>query len=346
LAFALLSLRRPDDAIKVWQDLLKFVPDDRDAIANLGRLLYQQKRYSEAEPVIESEVKSNPASIEPLSRLGMVYLRTGELDKGYATMQEVLKLDSGPGSLNNVAFELADTNAKLPEALGYAEKAVREQEETSQTLKLAQLTMEDLRGTQQIGSYWDTLGWAHFRLGHLDQAEKYIRASWLLSQRPDVADHLGQVYEQQHNRETAIHMYRLALAALDFGANPEEIQSHLSRLLPGANLSTGFDLHRGGSSADELSRMRTVKLTRIVPGSASAEFFLLFGPGAKLEDVKFISGSDKLKPAEKAIRTVVFPVSYPDGSAAHLVRRAIVACFPLSGCELVLYDPVTVRSVD
>ncbi len=346
LASTLLFLRRTDDAIKVWQDLLKVAPEDRDAITNLGRLLYQQKRYSEAVPMLESEVRGNPSSAGPLSRLGMAYLRAGEVEKGFTTMQDVLKLDSGPGSLNNIAYELADVSVKLPEALGYAERAVREQEDASQTLTLSHLKVEDLQGTQRIGSYWDTLGWAHFRLGQLDQAEKYIRASWLLTQNPVVADHLGQVYEQQRKREAAIQTYRLALAALDFGANAEEIQAHLSRLLPGTNLNTGFDLHRGGSAGEELSRIRTVKLPRIVPGSASAEYFLAFGPGAKLEDVKFISGSDKLKPAEKVIRGAVFPVSYPQGSMAHIVRCAIVSCSSYTGCAIVLYNPDTVHSVD
>jgi hypothetical protein len=57
-------------------------------------------------------------------------------------------------------------------------------------------------------------------------------------------------------------MYRLALRAASLTgreANAPEIQAHLSRLLPGANLSTSMDLHRGGSTDDELSQMRNVK---------------------------------------------------------------------------------------
>jgi len=92
--------------------------------------------------------------------------------------------------------------------------------------------------------------------------------------------------------------------------------------------------------------MRTVKLPRIVPGTASAEFFLLFGPGSKVEGVKFISGSANLSSAEKTIRAAVFPVSYPDDSKARIVWRAILACTPFSGCEIVLYNPQSVNSVN
>jgi hypothetical protein len=72
----------------------------------------------------------------------------------------------------------------------------------------------------------------------------------------------------------------------------------------------------------------------------------LFGPGAKLEAVKFISGSDNLRSAEKTIRTAVFPVSSPDDSKARIVRRAILACSPFGGCEIVLYNPQSVNSVN
>ncbi len=226
---------------------------------------------------------------------------------------------------------------------------MREQEEASQKTHLADLAIDDLARTRTIVTYWDTLGWIHFRLGDFEQAEKYLRSSWLLSQDAMIGDHLGQVYEQKKEKAAAIHMYRLALSSAEItgsGVDRSQIEAHLSRLLPGVKFSTGLDLHRGNSSSEELSRMRKVKLPRIVPGTASAEFFLLFGPGAKLEAVKFISGSDKLSLAEKTIRAAVFPVSYPDDSKARIVRRPILACSPLSGCEMVLYNPQSVTSVD
>jgi len=349
LAYALASLNRQDDAIKVWQNLLKAVPDDPVGISNLTALLYRSNRYSEAAPLLETATKANPSDLGSLSRLAIAYLKAGQEEKGIATLQEIVKVDSSAGSLNTLAFELADADVKLFDALGYAERAVREQEEASQRIHLANLAVEDLERTRTIIAYWDTLGWIHFRLGDFEQAEKYLRSSWLLSQDAMIGDHLGQVYEQRKDKAAAIHMYRLALSSAgspDSGVDRSQIQQHLSRLLPGVKLSTGLDLHRGNATGEELSRMRTVKLPRIVPGTASAEFFLLFGPGAKLEAVKFISGSDQLSSAEKTIRTAIFPFSYPNDSKARIVRRAILACSPLSGCEIVLYNPQSVNSVN
>jgi hypothetical protein len=96
-----------------------------------------------------------------------------------------------------------------------------------------------------------------------------------------------------------------------------------------------MELLRGDPNGNELSQLRSVKLKRLVPGSATAEFFLLFSPGPKVEGVEFISGSEKLKPAAKVLSATSFQVAFPEGSSARLVRRAIVMCSDVSGCTAV-----------
>ena len=62
---------------------------------------------------------------------------------------------------------------------------------------------------------------------------------------------------------------------------------------------------------DDLNRMRTFELPRIVSGTAKAEFFLLIGPGGKAE-AKFISGSDSLKGVQKALESTNYNQPFPD----------------------------------
>src|SRR5438445_12554130 len=97
---------------------------------------------------------------------------------------------------NDIAYDMAEAGKKLPEALAYAQKAVREEEEASSQLKTDELQIEDMQHTHRLGMYWDTLGWIYFRMGTLDQVEKYLRAGWNLLQDPIIADHLGQLYEK------------------------------------------------------------------------------------------------------------------------------------------------------
>jgi len=89
-----------------------------------------------------------------------------------------------------------------------------------------------------------------------------------------------------------------------------------------------------------------IRLARLVPDTASAEFFFLFAPGPKLEELKFISGSEKLRTATKTLSATTFKVPFPTGSNARLLRRGILACYTSSGCTLVLFSPGDVHSVN
>jgi tetratricopeptide (TPR) repeat protein len=339
LAFTLLSMRNYEQSIPVWQELIKLAPADTDGPANLGMVLIRFKRYDEATAALESAVKLNPERSALQLRLGSAYLRAGNEDKGMAAFRKVLEINPGSETLNDVAYELAEANKKLPEALQYVQRAVRQEEEASQTVQLSQLQLDDVKRTGTIAAYWDTLGWVHFRLGNLDQAEKYLNAAWTLSQIAVVGDHLGQVYERQGKRQAAMHTYALAVAAND---GMDETRGRLTRLI-GSRLRADGAVNQ---ARGELSRMRTTRVTKIVSGSASAEFFVLLGPGSKVEDVKFISGSDKLKSAGKVLSSILFRLPFPDDAPTRLVRRGLLGCFAVTGCNFVLYTLDSVRSLD
>jgi len=334
LGYAQMEARRDKDADKTWRDLIKLNSDDIDAHSNLGLILMRQKRYAEAASEIEAAVKIKPDRANLQHQLGAAYLHGGDEEKSLAAYARALELDPGTEMRNNIAYEMAAAGKKLPEALAYAQKAVREEEEASSQLKTDDLQVEDMQHTHRLGMYWDTLGWIYFRMGTLDQVEKYLSAAWNLLQDPVIGDHLGQLYEKQHKNQQAIHMYRLALAAASAWPGRHDMAETRSRLshLGGSATSGPFNLPVGG---EELSRLRTVKLPRIVPGSANAELMLLFGQGSKLDGVKFVSGSDKLKSADKLLNATKFDMSFPDDGPTRVVRRAILGCYSASGCSLV-----------
>jgi tetratricopeptide (TPR) repeat protein len=345
LGVMLMGMRKFEDAIPVWQELIKIAPDSVDGPSQLARTYFNLKRYAEAASALEAAVKLDSQSTELCSRLGTAYLRSGNDDKALAAYKQALELDPSPLMLNDIGYELADANKKLPQALEYAEKAVHQEEEASQKIRLSDLRLEDLAYTASLGAYWDTLGWAYFRTGNLDQAEKYINAAWKVSQNWEQADHLGQIYEKRGKSQAAVHAYQLALAVSTGkpGAtdNLAETRARVERLRPG---SSEFGVLF--NATNELSTIRTFKLARLTPGTASAEYFLLFGPGSKVEDVKFISGSAELKSAVKVVPTIPFNVVLPDDGPTRLLRRAMIACSSVSGCNLVLLTPGAVHSVN
>lgn len=340
LASTLFGMKKYEDALPVLRDLVRVAPDDADGLSALGTAFFVLKRYKEAVSAFESAVKLSPQPAAVLLHLGYAYLRTGEDDKALATYQAALALDAGPLALNDIAYQLADANKKLPIALEYSQKAVREEEEVSQKVKLSELKIEDLNHTASLASFWDTLGWVLFRMGDLDKAEKYLKAAWILSQNDTIGDHLGQVYEAHHKTDFAVHIYQLALAASQDANLLQETQSRLQHL--GDTRQTLRIVAAGGQ---ELSNLRTTKLG---PGisSATAEFFILFGPGARVEDTKFISGSESLKSASTILRSARFDLPFPDEGPTRLLRRGILACSQYSGCSIVLMNPSDVHSVN
>jgi tetratricopeptide (TPR) repeat protein len=349
LVASLMGMQKYEEAASILREAVKTNPQEAQAFSRLGGALFALKRYGEAADAVQSAVKLRPDQAGLYIQLGSAYLHSGDEDKSLTAYKKALEIEPRPLWFNNIGYELADANKQLPLALEYAGKAVREEEEASAKVKLSDLKKEDLAYTSALAAYWDTLGWVYFRMGNLDQAEKYISSAWLLSQSPTVGDHLAQVYEKQHRKEAAINTYRLALyqfslrpRGLSKSDEEKECRSRLEHLSPGA----ASDSRGMIATSDELNRMRTIKLPRLIPKSGSAELFVLLAPGSGVEDAKFISGSEELKSSPRALRPVDFKLRFPDEGPARLLRRGILSCFEYSGCSFVLYNIADVHSID
>ncbi len=341
LVTTLMEQRKYEDAVTVLQKVVKDDPSNIDALLTLGNAFSQLNRYNEAAATLESAVKQAPDRAGAYYQLGFAYLHADNEQNALTAFKRALELDPRPGMFNDIGYYMADANKQLPLSLEYAQRAVHDEEEASAKVKLDGLKKEDLQHTTALGFYWDTLGWVYFRMGVYDKAEKYLNASWVLCQDPTVADHLGQLYEQQHKKNEAVRTYRLALAAARRPGAMKDTETRLANL-GGEKKSGRF----GANDTEELSNMRTFKVERAASGTATAEFFVLFAQDGKIEDATFVSGSDKLDSAAKSIRAADFKVPVPDDGPTHLIRRGVLGCYPTTGCNFVLYSPYDVHSVD
>jgi tetratricopeptide (TPR) repeat protein len=348
LAYSLVGMNRRAEAIQVWSELLSAVPDDPDAPASLGSLLVAQKRYQEAIPPLEKAIKLYPDDRASTGNLAQAYMMSGNLDEGRSLLSKELEKGPFPLALNNVAYALADANVDLTDALGYAQKAVKQQEDATKKIDSTALKIADARQMPELASFWDTLGWVHFRLGHLELAESYLTAAWQLSQFATIGDHLAQLDEQLHKQKAAVHLYEQALATMERKLPVERrdaIREHVKAIDPAADLSTAPRLSHA-SPTDELTDARRVKVGRIFPGYASAEFFILLAPGNKVEAITYVDGSEELEKVETSLADSDFHTAFPETSDARILRRAVLTCSEISGCELVLYPLDSVRSVN
>ena len=93
--------------------------------------------------------------------------------------------------------------------------------------------------------------------------------------------------------------------------------------------------------------MRRVKLGKLSAKTGSAEFWLLFGAGSKLERAKFISGEEALRTLGPALQSARVNAAFPDDHPAKLLRRGVLVCEGMNlGCDFTFYPPNDVRSTE
>jgi len=354
LAMGLMWGLQYKEAIPLWQEYVKAHPEDPDGPANLGLCLMQLKRYSEAAAVYEAAVKTSDRP-DLRASLASAYLLAGERDKAGLAFKDLGEANPESSTLNNAAFEMTKADVQLPLALEYAKKAARAAEGESLDITLEDLRLRDLRRVEELASYWDTLGWVNARMSNFEQAEEYLGAAWGLTQNGTTASHLCQVYESEHKTGAAIRMCSLALERLPLSklsiANQvslemDETKKRLAHLTGGTAKSKDT-VDAAGIVVDET----TFKLPRFLPGTESAEFFVLLSSDGKsktfkLQDVKFISGSGKMKLEGKQLKSINFKFPAPTGAPAQFVRRGFLGCYQYSGCSFVLLDPALVTSLN
>lgn len=355
LGFTLMALSEFENAVPVWQDFMKGHPDDVDGPTNLGRCLFGLKRYSEAATAYESALKMGGDLPNLEANLGSAYLKAGEREKAEAAFSKLAELDEGGDYYNNVAYLMADADLKLPLALDFAKRAAKSVEQESQEINLQSLTLEDLKRIFKLAAYWDTVGWVNNRMSNLQEAEQYLQASWKLTQDGVVAAHLCDVYKRAHKIANAIEMCRLALQRMPMSESlaPTEYQTQTAAAQKELDDLTGGSAKQNSAvgAPNKVTDERMFKLPRFLPGTESAEFFVLLASDGKsktfkVDDVKFISGSSKMKFQGKQLRTINFNVPAPDSVPTRFVRRGILGCYEYSGCSFLLLDQATVHSLN
>lgn len=341
-------------AVPVWQNFMKAHPDDADGPVSLGATLELLQRYSEAATAYQSAARLKPSDATLQARLASMYLHANDRDKAEAIFAKLGAMTASDVILNDTAFEMANNDLDLPVALDYAQRAVRAAETESQKITLPTLSNYDLTEVLKVAASWDTLGWVNERMSKLDVAEQYLRASWRLTQNGVAAGHLCHLYRRTHQRQLAIEMCRLALNRLSttilLSTNVSQLEVSAAR----ENLSqmnVAISPKNVSDASDKIVQERRFDLPRFLPGTESAEFFVLLTSDAgsktfKVNDVKFISGSEKMKRYGQELKSINFGLPAPPAEIpTRVIRRGILGCYQYTGCSFVVLDPEGVRSV-
>lgn len=195
---AQLLARRGDinDARNVLQQAQNDADNDRERlqlIQSEAQILRDSQRYQESADTLSAGLKRFPDNTDLLYDYAMAADKTGNYENMEAALRKLIELaPSNQHAYNALGYSLADRNIRLPEALKLIKKAV-------------QLAPED-------AFIADSLGWAEFRSGNMDAAEKELRRAYGLRPDPEIGVHLGEILWVRGKQDEARQLWREAQA--------------------------------------------------------------------------------------------------------------------------------------
>ncbi|HKW03183.1 MAG TPA: DUF3857 domain-containing protein [Vicinamibacterales bacterium] len=303
------------EAVDVWRDgWQKFGKTDDEFALYYGEALVNAQRYSDAVTVLESQAQKQTKSARFQWDYGRALLNDNKRDAGIAALKSTAELDPRPLWLNNVAWEFAIRSIELDAALALSTRAVKGIEEQASQLTLGKVDAAALGVMVSLGAYWDTLAWTNFKLGRLEEAERYQVAAWDLMREETYASHLAEIAVAKHDEESASLFSELAAVARNSDRNAAARE-----------LTAVFEKH----AATAMGRAtRQASSAPIPKGSAigTAQAYVLTGSDGKITEVSFIAGDTALRPQIDALRGLKLGMRLPSGTAAKILQRGLLSC--------------------
>jgi tetratricopeptide (TPR) repeat protein len=174
------------------------VEDDYPAYLSIANLYLQAGRGKEAVAAARKLLELAPPDQPQLISQALVMLssaqeRAGDTKGAEESLRRILtKTPNDATALNNLGYFLTERGERLPEALDMIKRAVKAEPTNP--------------------NYLDSLGWAYFKLGQLDEAERYLNDAARRNTRSStVQEHLGDLHHKRGQLEQARAFWRKAI---------------------------------------------------------------------------------------------------------------------------------------
>ena len=168
----------------------------------------QRVQVRQAEAQLLRDANDNAAAYAVLTRALVDHPDDPDLLYDAAMVAEKIdRVDEAVQRLTRL-IELQPENAQAMNALGYTlvDRTPRVEEGFKLVERAHALSPQD-------PFILDSLGWAYFRLGKLDDAEKHLRRAMEIRPDPEIAAHLGEVLWAKGERERATEIWQSQLKA-------------------------------------------------------------------------------------------------------------------------------------
>lgn len=214
---------------------------------------------------------------------------------------------------------------------------------------------DDLQKANQelLMAGWDTLGWVLFQQGKVEEAQDYVRASWLNKPNAESGLHLGEIEEKMGNPSSALATYRQALStvpppafrqgglwlSVSFDEVAEKLiertQTLQKRKMSGQQVQA--TLSRTQNSAMDLQKLRTFQVGKFSGRNAVIEYSFVLSNGkmSELRQENKLGPDPELPDIDTITKHVDVTKWMPPDSTARLVRAGFLNCHS-NVCEFVV----------
>ena len=185
LSYAMTMLNRLGEAESAAEQLVRLFPEALPAYLQLAEVQIRRENWEKADATLKRASQIAPGDFRVHVLTSELFDKTAKQAEAEQELREAMKLQpNDPTVLNNLGYFLADHDKDLAEALKLVERAVK--------------------ATPDNAAFLDSLGWAYFKLGKYDEAEKYLlEALKITSDSAAALEHLGDLYQRQGREELA-----------------------------------------------------------------------------------------------------------------------------------------------
>ena len=176
--------------------------EDAGVYVILAGVQMQSGQLNEAEESARKALELSPDDPQALIQLSSILDRTGKHEASEKALRELLKREpDNATALNNLGYFMVERGVGYQEALKLIEQAVA------------------IDPTQ--GSFLDSLGWLHFKLGNIEKARQYLEKAAVYSRRNStIHEHLGDVLREAGRLAEARKQWE---KALEYSVEADEI---------------------------------------------------------------------------------------------------------------------------
>jgi tetratricopeptide (TPR) repeat protein len=181
-AIILSEMKRFEESAGLLRSMIKGdqenATDDASVYLILSSVQMQSGQLKEAEQSARKALELNPDDPEALIQLSSVFDRAKRHDESEKILRDLLNREpDNATALNNLGYFLVERGVGYQEALKLIEQAI---------------AIDPIQG-----SFLDSLGWAHFKLGNVEKARQYLEKALIYSRRNStIHEHFGDVLRE------------------------------------------------------------------------------------------------------------------------------------------------------